>query len=87
MTAHSISFFSDLATEVLNVPITDYSLTLHDDRFFRLENFMLSSQASSAFFWDTLRLQVESEDSRSVLVLVDQMLVEVGTIFKDPTID
>ena len=39
------------------------------------------------FFWDTLRLQVESEDSRSVLVLVEQMLVEVGTIFKDPTID
>ena len=62
-------------------------MTLHDDRFFRLENFKLSSQASSAFFWDTVRLQVESEDSRSVLVLVDQMLVEVGTIFKDPTID
>eukprot|EP00439_Symbiodinium_sp_Y106_P046737 s279_g5.t5 len=27
--------------------------------------------------------KVESEDSRSVLVLVDQMLVEVGTIFKE----
>lgn len=28
-------------------------------------------------------VKVESEDSRSVLVLVDQMLVEVGTIFKE----